>query len=138
MAPKKASKNAPKTNPETGELPEGFDPLQGERVMGWFSLVEGNSIQGLIRDNYETKGKFGQRRVFKIVVTAGETEVQDANGEPVTAGEGDLVGLDERGWLKKLTDLPRNTEVFIKCLGKSAPTKEQPRGVWRFTLGVKK
>jgi hypothetical protein len=123
---------APKAN-----VPDGFEPLTGSRVSGFFLCKAGNSVQGVLRDIFQTKGKFGKKNVFKIEITGGQTTILSEDVEEI-AEEGALIGLDEHGWLKRLADVDKGTEIFVKCLGKDEPTEEFPRGVWRFSLGTKK
>jgi len=123
-------------DPDTDDLPEGFEPLTSGKVAGFFILEEGNSIRGILRDTFVVKGKFGPKNVHKILITAGETRIMTADEGETDAGEGVLVGVDEVGWLKSLSDVGKGRELFIKCTGKDEPTKEFPRGVWKFKLGV--
>lgn len=120
---------------DESELPDGFVPLGMSRVDGWFTVKTGNSIQGVIEDSFETKGKFGTRRVYKIKLTAGETDITDSEGKEDSATEGQMVGVDEKGWLKSLEKVEKGREVFIKCKGKGQATKGH-NAPWIFALGV--
>jgi hypothetical protein len=130
---KKADSKKPARDPD---MPDGFEPLGMTRVDGWFVRKAGNALQGTIQDSFVTKGagKFKKdRKVYKIQITGGETEVMNADGELVTIDAG-LVGIDETGYLKKLGDLEKGREVFVKCKGKEEPDeKESP---WIFAIGV--
>lgn len=129
----KSTKTAPKTDTD---MPEGFVALGMTRVAGWFVREAGNTLQGTLADSFTVKasGKFKkERKVYKIEITAGSTKVMNSDGEEVTIEEG-LVGLDETGYLKKLGDLEKGREVFIKCKGKEDPDdRESP---WIFAIGV--
>lgn len=131
-----ATRNAPPISDP--DLPEGYEELNAGRVAGWFVLAEGNSFQGVLRDTFEVNGKFGKKKVFKVLLTAGETEILTAENGEETVGAGTLIGVDEKGYLKGLSDVAEGTDLFVKCLGKDEPTKEYPRGVWKFKLAVRK
>lgn len=134
MATKNTKKTTePKRDPD---MPEGFEPLGMTRVAGWFVREEGNTLQGTLQESFTVKasGKFKkERKVYKIEITAGSTKVMVGEGEVAKIDEG-LVGLDETGYLKKLGDLEKGREVFIKCKGKEDPSdRESP---WIFAIGV--
>ena len=130
----KASTSKPR--PADSSLPEGFVPLVGKRVDGWFMLEEGNSVQGILRDVFEVKGKFGTKKVFKVEISRGSTRVIDGEQGESEAAEGMVIGLDEKGFLKKLNDVDHGTEIYVRCKGKLPPTKDWPRGAWDFDIGV--
>lgn len=121
---------------EESQLPEGFEPLTSGRVAGWFLLEEGNEIRGILRDTFVVDGKFGKKNVHKILITSGTTRIMHPENGETDVGEGEMVGIDETGWLKALSDVGKGREIYIKCTGKDAPTKDFPRGVWKFLLGV--
>jgi hypothetical protein len=133
MAPKNTKKT--KAPDQDSDLPEGCEPLQGARVAGWFVVEKGNTLQGVIRDRFESKGKYGPKRVYKVLVTKGRTKVLN-DGDEETAEIGAMVGLDEKGYLKKLADLENGREIYVKCQGKQAPDADNPQGVWLFAVGV--
>ena len=126
-------KTAPKPD---NDMPEGFVALGMTPVVGWFVRVAGNKLQGTIQDSFTVKGsgKFkSDRKVYKIEITDGTTTIVNADGEQVEVTEG-LVGVDETGYLKKLGDLEKGREVFLKCKGKEDPDdRESP---WIFAIGV--
>jgi hypothetical protein len=119
MAAKKAAK--------TRALPKGFKAAR-QRLDGFFTREEGNSAQGILKGSFETKGKFGARRVYRIELTAGETQVGD--GEMV--GPGAFVGVDETGYTKALGDIEDGTVVFVRYEGKEGPGEKDPH---IFTIG---
>jgi len=125
----------PKSEPEE-QLPAGFTPLQGGKIDGWFVVKPGNAIQGILRDTFVVKGKFGPKKVFKIEVTSGETEVLDGENGEFTAAGGEMIGLDEKGWLKSLADVPRGTEIYVRCLGQEAAAKKGQKPAWKFLVGA--
>jgi hypothetical protein len=123
-------------DPDMEGLPEGFEPLRAGRVEGFFIREEDNQVQGILKDSFVVKGKFGSKTVYKILITSGETRIMTKDDAEQDATEGMLIGLDESGWLKSLADVEKGREVFVKCMGLEEPTKEFPRGQWKFKLGV--
>jgi hypothetical protein len=121
MAAKKASK--PKKS-----LPKGYKELT-QRLDGFFERTEGNSIEALTRGDFAVNGKFGRKRVFRLEVVEGETQVGD--GEMV--GLGAIVGLDETGYTKKLADLEPGSRVFVRYDGKDG---EGQQDAHVFTIAV--
>jgi hypothetical protein len=138
---------------EVGIAPEGFQEVSGERVTGWFAVQAGNAIQGILRDVFETKSKFSGRdgsnkkRVYKIEVTsaapskAGPTlynsSDEDKADELQQAEVGDLIGVDEKGWLQSLKKVLVGQEVWIACMGKQPPSAEYPQGAWIYRVLAK-
>ncbi len=120
----KGKRSADSENPT--DLPEG-----------WFVLEAGNTVQGILGDHFTVKGKFGPKEVYKIKITSGETRVIDGEDEVSTISTG-VVGVDQKGFLNGLAEVPSGTKVFIRCNGKDAPTEEYPNGAWRFDLAVPK
>ena len=132
----KQSKKTSRKDPDMEGLPEGFEPLRAGRVEGFFIREEGNQVQGILKDSFEVKGKFGAKTVYKILITAGDTRIMTKDDGEQDATEGQLIGLDESGWLKSLGDVAKGREIFVKCIGLDKPTKEFPRGQWKFQLGA--
>ena len=119
------------------ELPEGFEELGQTRVAGWFVLEAGNSVQGFIKDTFETTNRFdkkNKKRVYKVELSDGTTKIVNSEGEIVEARQGDLIGLDEKGYLKKLADLEKGREFFALCKGKE--DEEDEKSPWIFKLGA--
>src|SRR5271154_2579257 len=85
-------------------LPAGFTEAR-TRLDGFFQRKEGNSVQGVLRGSFKTSGKFGEKNVFRIEVTDGETLIDE--GELI--GPGGVVGLDETGYTSALADLESGT-----------------------------
>lgn len=128
----------PKKNDNENALPDGFEPLARRSVDGWFVLEEGNTVQGFFRGSFNVPSQFSRKgkNVFKIELTAGgKTKALIENGEEATMDEGDFVGLDEKGWLAALNDVPEGREVFVRCKGKGVAKKGQS-APWIFDLGV--
>lgn len=126
MASKKAAKQQP--------MPDGYKELSSS-LAGFFVRQAGNSFEGVLRGSFTTKGKFGDRRVYRIEVADGEPiVVSKDNPEPSEAAIGEIIGVDETGYLKRLNDLEDGTEVFLRCVGKGASEKDP----WIFQVGVKK
>lgn len=115
-------------------LPKGFKAAR-QRLDGFFTREEGNTIQGILRGSFVvTGGKFGPKNVYRIQVTEGETQVGD-DGEVV--GPGGMVGVDETGYTQALGDIESGTVVFVRYEGLETPgqnpSKENPH---IFTVGV--
>lgn len=115
MAPKTNKKT--KTNGSKVAAPSGFAPLRS-RCDGFFAREVGNTIQGVLLGKFTVKGgEYGDRGCFRIRITEGETVCGD--GELL--GPGKLVGLDEKGWTKKLNDVEIGTEVWVHYEGQGEP-----------------
>jgi len=124
MASTKAATKKVKGKP----LPKGFR-LARTRLDGFFKREVGNEATGILRGSFEVKGKFGVRRVYRIELTDGETQVGD--GEMV--GPGGVIGIDETGYTKALGDIEPGTGVFVRYEGKDGSGEKDPH---IFTLGV--
>lgn len=115
------------------QLPTKFVPIQSE-MAGFFKLEQGNKVIGIIRDRIETKsGKFGPKAFYKLEITDGMCLVLNKK-EEVEAGEGETIGIDEKGWLKSLKNVDVGTEVYIECLGIGTAEKGQ-NAPWKFLTG---
>jgi len=110
---------AKKNTAKKAALPKGFVEAR-QRLDGFFERTEGNTLQGRLRGSFDVKGKFGIKRVFRIEITDGETQIGD--GEMV--GPGSCVGLDETGYTKVLAELPPDTIVFVRYDGKGPDTRD--------------
>lgn len=152
---------AQKQNPETPIDPksmqapgEGFAEVSSsDRVVGWFNLQAGNAIQGVMRGSFELDNRFDKakkKKVYKIEVTsinpAGRgptlhTPANSAQAEDYPDGcdakIGDLIGLDEKGFLQSLRGIEEGREVWIACFGKDPPSDEYPQGAWKFRVMAK-
>ena len=120
-------------------FPKGFAALVGDRVDGWFLMERGNILCGTMEGAFDVKSKFsetGKKRVYRIRVTAGGTKATTSDDDEITLGVGQLCGLDEKGWLKSLSEVENGREVYIRCEGKAAPSVEYPQGAWKFQVGV--
>jgi hypothetical protein len=141
---------------EIGPAPAGFEDIYAERVLGWFVTVAGNAIQGVLRDTFETTSKFrktdgsNKKKVYKIEVTnpnplgpnsptiympADSEEPETETGKAAVVG--DLIGVDERGWLKSLSKVAVGQEVWIVCQGKEPSSANYPQGAWKFIVRAK-
>ena len=138
MATKDKTKN--KAESPDNDLPEGFTTLGRSNVDGWFAREEGNSVQGILKDSFVVKGRkvkgkiFPDKRVYVIEITKGQTNAMNAEGEPTVFAEGETIGVDETGYLKKLDGVEKGREVFLKCKGKEDPSDQQ--SPWIFAVGV--
>lgn len=108
-------------------LPKGFAPAR-TKLDGFFEREKGNSITGILRGSFTVKGKFGARKVFRIEVVEGETQV----GEGELVGAGGVVGLDETGYTRVLGELEAGTGVFVRYEGKDGEGTQDPHV---FTVG---
>src|SRR5271157_1273284 len=113
---------------KTKALPKGFKAAR-QRLDGFFEREEGNEAIGILRGSFEVKGKFGARRVYRVELTAGETQV----GEGEMLGAGAMIGIDETGYTKALGDIEPGTGVFVRYEGKEGPGEKDPHV---FTIGV--
>jgi hypothetical protein len=128
MAAKKAAKNGK----SKVSLPAGFKPAR-TRLDGFFERVEGNSVQGVLRGSFKTTGKFGEKNVFRIEVTDGETQI----GEGELMGPGAVIGLDETGYTSALAEVESGTAVFVRYEGLEDPKKPGSKtNPHIFTVGV--
>lgn len=138
---------------ELGVAPgEDFEELFGERVVGWFLPAAGNVLQGVIRDTFEKDSNFRRKgeepkkqKVYKIEVTKvydnhptvvipSDPENDDASINGVYAEVGDLVGLDQKGFLKGLDRCVVGQEVWVACLGKMDASADYPQGAWVYRV----
>jgi hypothetical protein len=151
------AQTAPIDEKTLGDGPTGFQEVMGERVKGFFAVQSGNVIQGILRDVCETKSKFTRtgrdgtttntKRVYKIEVTVEKPSLngatlynssdEDLQDEPQEAVAGDLIGVDEKGWLKSLEKVVVGQEVWIACMGKNPPTPDYPQGNWIYKVKAK-
>lgn len=142
-------------DPKTMQAPaEGFSEVSSsDRVVGWFNLQAGNAIQGVLRGSFELDNRFDKskkKKVYRIEVTSENpaaqgptlyTSTQSAVAEDWPDGcpakLGDLIGLDEKGFLQSLRSIEEGREVWIACFGKDAPSEEYPQGAWKFRVMAK-
>jgi hypothetical protein len=132
---------------QLASAPDEFQDVFGERVFGWWALVPGNVIQGILKDSFETNSRFARdsdgkkkKKVYKIELTVAGTLVHPAasedNGADDSADEaptvkaklGDLVGVDEKGFLKSLARISVGQEVWIGYRGKEPESIDFPQG----------
>lgn len=132
---------------QLASAPGEFQDVFGERVVGWWALVPGNVIQGVLRDSFETNSRFARdsdgkkkKRVYKIEVTVAGCLVHPAAGDDnggdddsdeapvIKAKVGDLVGVDEKGFLKSLARISVGQEVWIGYRGKEPESVDYPQG----------
>lgn len=121
-------------------LPSGFEPLTRSRIDGWFILEPGNSVQGFMRGSFEVPDRFkkgGSKRVYKIELSTGETKATDPDGQETGLTEGTTCGLDEKGWLGALAEVPEGREVYVCYVGReTAKPKPGRQPAHVFEIGV--
>lgn len=129
---------------------EGFAEISsGDRVEGWFAVQAGNAIQGILRGFFEVDSKFTRRgeapqkkRVYRIEVTSADPAGQGPtlywsgdDVDDIAQGQlGDLLGIDEKGFLQSVRKIEVGQEVWIACLGKEKPSEQYPQGAWKFRV----
>jgi hypothetical protein len=155
MSTKNAKQNA---NPETLVDPNslstpgaGFvEVSSADRVIGWFNLQAGNAIQGILRGSFELDNRFNKdkkKRVYRIEVTSANpagkgptlynsttSAIAENFPDGCPANVGDLLGLDEKGFLQSLRAIEEGREVWIACYGKEPPSEDYPQGAWKFRI----
>lgn len=128
MAAKKAVRET-KQKP----LPKGFKAAR-QRLDGFFSREVGNSATGILRGSFQVQGKFGEKRVYRVELTEGETQVGE-DGEMI--GPGGMIGIDETGYTQALGDVEAGTAVYVRYEGLETPGKEPSKtNPHIFTVGV--
>lgn len=138
-----------------GPSGDGFKDVSGSRVTGWFLHAAGNVLQGVMKDFFEVESSFNRKgeepkmkKVYKIELTAvdsqwptivipadSDDEEELRNGVP--ANVGDVVGLDEKGFLKSLSKCVVGQEVWVACMGKMSSSAEYPQGAWKYKVKAK-
>ncbi len=131
------AKAAPKT-----QLPEGYAPLQLSRSAGFFLPEAGNRVEGILKDIIETEDPFKKgstRWYFKIELTEDGTKIIDAETKKERiATTGELIGVDEKGYLRVLRTLEKGRQVFFVCLGQQEKkdAKKGKNPAWLFEVGA--
>lgn len=110
------------------KLPKGYKPAR-QKLDGFFAREKGNSATGILRGSFKVKGKYGEKNVYRIELTEGETQVGD--GEMI--GPGGVIGIDETGYTKALGDIEAGTGVLVYYEGKDGEGEKAPHV---FTVGV--
>jgi len=124
------AKNAKKSN-----MPAGFEPLRS-RLGGFYIVREGNAVQGFLRGSFVTTGDFGPKKTYRVELSDDGTSVMDEGKERV-ALKGELIGVDQKGFLKSLENVEAGREVFIQCTGQEAKAKKKGQSpAWLFDVGV--
>jgi hypothetical protein len=133
---------------------EGFAEVSSaDRVIGWFNLQASNAIQGILRGSFELDNRFDKdkkKRVYRIEVTSANpagkgptlynsttSAIAEDFPDGCPAKVGDLLGLDEKGFLQSLRAIEEGREVWIACYGKEPPSEDYPQGAWKFRVMVK-
>ncbi len=116
------------------KLPDGFVPVRS-RLDGFYKVAEGNAIQGVLVGSYSSEGEYGPKTVYKVKVTNDKlgTIVTD-DGGPRKAVAGDIIGIDEKGWLKGLADIDEGTTIYVVCTGQGEATAGRS-APWKFEIG---
>jgi hypothetical protein len=132
----KNSKAEPKSN-----LPEGYVPLRAARSAGFLIFAKGNNFEGILRDKFQVDNNFkkGEKKtVFKIELTEEGTRIVDAETkEERVADVGEVIGIDETGYLRALQDVEPGTRVVGINLGMqdAKQVKAGRKPAWIFELG---
>ncbi len=122
-------------------LPEGFEPATLVRSAGFYIPRKGNDLIGILKDVIETDDPFkkgAKRFYFKIEVTEGDTAINDAetNAERI-AEVGEVIGVDEKGFLRVIRDMQKGRPIAIMCNGQQ-DKKDAKKGrnpAWLFEVG---
>jgi len=133
---------APATKAPKSRLPEGFEPATLARSAGFYIPRKGNDLIGILKDVIETDDPFkkGQKRFyFKIEVTeGGQTAINDAETKSERiADQGEVIGVDEKGFLRVIRDMAKGQPVAIMCNGQQ-DKKDAKKGrnpAWMFEVG---
>lgn len=126
MAQKKQQKN--KIGLKMPALPKGWKEAR-TTLAGWFARVPGNTVIGIKRgvfqvdDNYN-RGK--KRNVYRIEVLDGESPFIGEVDSGEVANTGDVIGLDETGWTKKVGDYEDGQVLRIVYVGKDGDGDKDP------------
>ncbi len=114
-----------------------FKPL-ASTMDGFFIVEEGNQIVGTLLEAFTVTTKYGPKKVYKIQVTDNDPATRITNkvkGE-IDAEEGSIVGVDEKGYLKKLATVAIGTEVMIVCTGREEVARVKGQSpAWTFEVG---
>jgi hypothetical protein len=129
----------------TNMLPEGFVSVRS-RLDGFYQVAIGNAIEGTLLDSFESDSDYGRRKVYKIKITnakplvaktgkwvATPTVVADDNGKR-NAEVGEVIGVDEKGWLKGLAEIESGSTVYVCCTGQGE-AKAGRSAPWVFSIG---
>jgi len=124
MAPKNG-KNPTKL--KMPALPKGWKEASST-LAGWFCRKPGNMIIGTLRGSFEVDDKFNRgkkRKVYRIEVVEGNPLIgAEDSGE--VANPGDIIGLDETGYTRKLGDYEQGQAVLVRYVGKQGEGREDP------------
>ncbi len=122
------------------KVPAGAKPISTQ-MDGFFICEEGNQVQGVLLEVFTPRGngKFPPKPVYKIRVTANDPATRIMNKEigETDADVDSIIGIDEKGYLKKLSQIAMGSEIFIVCTGKEDAAKikgQQP--AWTFDAYV--
>lgn len=121
--------------------PKGFKAVSSS-LDGFFIVEEGNAIQGVLLGSFNVASKFNKegKTVYKVRVTnedptgKGPTRVMQKDTGETDAETGFVVGVDEKGYLRKLADMDEGTEVLIVCTGKEETAKKGRQPAWTFEV----
>ncbi len=134
-----ATKTTKKTTAPKSNLPAGFTALRSQ-MAGFYVCEEGNAVQGVIKGSFivAARNGFPAKRVYRVTLTAGETKIMAKDIGETVAGEGEMIGVDEKGYLKMLNDIPEGTEIAFVCVGKepAARVKAGRQPAWMFDVGT--
>lgn len=122
-------------------LPEGYETVTLARSAGFYITRKGNDLIGILRDVIETDDPFkkgAKRFYFKVEVTAGSTAINDAETKVERVAEiGEVIGVDEKGFLRVVRDMQKGQPLAIMCNGQQdkKDAKKGKNPAWMFEVG---
>ncbi len=123
------------------QLPDGYAPLTLSRSAGFYLPKAGNKVEGILKDVIETEDPFNKgktRFYFKVELTEDGTTIVDAETKKERIAEtGELIGVDEKGYLRVLRE-KKGAQIFFVCTGQQAKgdTKKGRSAAWLFEVGA--
>lgn len=138
-AKKKAAKRkyTKRSNSNGGEVPEGFEKVEGARIAGfWIPTIVGQSVRGIVGDFVTKNGADGKPNVYcHLMLTVDEIGGDVIGQDPETkrkrkveVGSGEVIGVGGAVLLSRLKGR-EHREVFIRYagLGEKVKGKNQAR-----------
>ncbi len=123
-------------------LPNGYEPLQLSRSAGFFLPEAGNRAEGILTDIMEQDDPFNKGRTrfaYRVQLTEDGTKIVDATTKKERLAEtGELIGIDEKGYLRVLRTMEKGRQICVVCLGQQdkAAAKKGRSPAWLFEVGA--